>query len=117
MAELVETCGSQLWYGMLFLLSIAMCINIDLICILQVKLILRTKKVTFQISEPSTSESDLSDLESFIRRHRAKKRDVTNALSPLQGDPKRCRKYESELRKFIKNVKLIMSINITPIRG
>ena len=54
-------------------------------------------------SETSTGESDLSDLESFIRRRRAKKRDMTNALSPLKDDPKRCRKHGSELRKFKNN--------------
>ena len=51
-------------------------------------------------SETSTGESDLSDLESFIRRRKAKKRD---ALSTLKNDPKRCRKHGSELRKFKNN--------------
>ena len=58
------------------------------------------KKSALSESEPSSGESDLSDLESFIRRRRAKKRDMTNALTPLKDDPKRCRKHGNELCKL-----------------
>ena len=52
------------------------------------------------LSEPSADESDLSELDSIIRRRRAKKRDMTVALSPLKDDPKKSRKHDSESRKF-----------------